>query len=501
MKKVKEILRKKENIFILLLIIISLIGVTLCVFLSDNDELWNFQNVYKMYNGFEIYKDANVICTPLFFYIGKLIFQILGANFFIFRIYSIVIFTFYYFMTYKILRILGINVKVSMLCTLILIMFGNYVLPRVMANYNSLAIGICLLGIYLLLKNKCIINNKSILEQSIICFLIILTKQNIGLFYFIALSVIILIRKQNGKIIGILQEFGVLTILGIIFIVFLKMNGILEGFVNYTILGMSQFAYKNISIDWIYIFITIAVLLINLISSVSIIKRGKELLKDEDKNNIIILNCFSIMLSIVIFPIVNEAHFLFAINFAVVLLVYILNMIIEKSEIKMNKLDKILTSVLIILLLLNVAINISRFICWKKEVFNSEYIYNYEDPFFGTIIVDEKTKEEINTITNYIEEEDKKGNNVIVFSSKAALYMVPLKKNNGFYDLPFNGNFGNLSEEEILNDLEQKKHTLILVDENDEEDIRWQENKFIIQKIKDEFKCVGHINEFDIYEP
>ena len=36
-----------------------------------------------MYNGFVIYKDANVICTPLFFYIGNLLFRVLGANFFV----------------------------------------------------------------------------------------------------------------------------------------------------------------------------------------------------------------------------------------------------------------------------------------------------------------------------------------------------------------------------------------------------------------------------------
>ena len=202
MGKIMKILKKRENIFIFLLLIGSLIGVTLCVSLDTNDELWNFQNVYKMYNGFQIYKDANVICTPLFFYLGNFIFQIFGANFFIFRIYNILIFVFNYFIIYKILRELKIGIKASMLWTLILIMFGIYILPRIMANYNSLAVALSLLGVFLLIKNKNVISNKNIIIQSLICFLTILTKQNIGLFYFIALTIVILVQKEKNKIIN-----------------------------------------------------------------------------------------------------------------------------------------------------------------------------------------------------------------------------------------------------------------------------------------------------------
>ena len=83
MKKIIEKIKKKEDVFIFLLIAFSLIGITLNVKLDASDELWNFQNIYKMYNGFVIYKDANVICTPLFFYIGNLLFRVLSANFFV----------------------------------------------------------------------------------------------------------------------------------------------------------------------------------------------------------------------------------------------------------------------------------------------------------------------------------------------------------------------------------------------------------------------------------
>ena len=54
--------------------------VTICSFLVfafiylilvvSNDELWNFQNIYKMINGYTIYNDSNVIITPIFFYLN-----------------------------------------------------------------------------------------------------------------------------------------------------------------------------------------------------------------------------------------------------------------------------------------------------------------------------------------------------------------------------------------------------------------------------------------------
>ena len=101
MEKVINMIKKYENIFVIILLFVSLIGVSFYVSLEANDELWNFQNVYKMYNGYQIYQDANVICTPLFFYLGNLLFNIFGANFFVFRIYNILIFVCYYFMIFN----------------------------------------------------------------------------------------------------------------------------------------------------------------------------------------------------------------------------------------------------------------------------------------------------------------------------------------------------------------------------------------------------------------
>ncbi len=499
MKKIIEVAKKNENVFVILLIAISLIGVTLGVKLAVGDELWNFQNVYKIYNGFQIYKDANVICTPLFFYIGNIIFNILGANFFVFRIYNILIFIFYYFMTYKILKQLGINIKISLITILMLIMFGIYTLPRVMANYNTLAMAFSLLGIYLLIKSKCEIITKNIIIQSIICFLVIMTKQNIGMYYFIALTIVVFVRKERHKLIGILQEVGILLILSVLFIISLKVNGILDGFINYTILGMKQFVGNNSLISLPCIIIAISILANNIFVSRFIVKQTKISINIDEKNNLLILNCFSIMFSLIIYPIANITHLLFAINISIILLIYIFNIICNKSNIRLKKSKSFLKIFLFLLILVDVSINVYCFVQWELKIFNKDYTYNYEEPFFG-VIIDDDMNEDIEIVTNYIKEKESEGKDVIVFSSKAALYMIPLKQSNGFYDLPFYGNFGNLSEEDIINDLKQKNDILILID-SDTENLIWQENKNIINVIKNEFEYKESINDFDVYTP
>ena len=498
MKKISEIIKKNENFCIILLILLSLVGVTLYVSLDVNDELWNFQNIYKMYNGFQIYEDANVICTPLFFYIGNLLFNFLGANFFVFRIYNILIFIIYYFFIYKIFRELKINIKFSALIILVLIMYKNYLTPKVMANYNSLALGITLFGIYWFIKTKGEINNKNIIIQSIICFLVILTKQNIGIYYFIALTIIILLRSKKNKIKTVLKEIFLLILLTSIFLLYLNINGLLDGFINYTIEGIINFARTNISINIYNIIIEITIILINLSVSIFLLKQKKVELDIEERDNLLILNCFSILMAFIAYPIANEMHIIFSINISIILLVYLINIILKKGKIHLKRINYIVSIILIFIIFIDIIINILSFFKWSMEIFNKEYFYSYKEPYFGAIITPEMYND-IEIITNYIEQKEKEGKDVIIFSSKAALYMVPEKQSNGFFDLPFNGNFGNLNEQEIFNKLKEQENLLILVEKN-ENNINWQENKNIIQKIKKEFNYIEYIEEFGIYK-
>ena len=90
---IQNIKQKKEKIgtlliFIFIAIVVSAPALKRNQEIAIYDELWNFSNTYKMLNGFMIYKDINVIITPLYFYLGMLILHIFGTNLFAFKIYN-----------------------------------------------------------------------------------------------------------------------------------------------------------------------------------------------------------------------------------------------------------------------------------------------------------------------------------------------------------------------------------------------------------------------------
>lgn len=109
--KVKKFVEKHDEIFVTILIFIMSLGYSLYIKTLAGDELWNFQNVYKIYNGYKIYVDANVITTPIFHFIGALVFKIFGANFFVFRMYGLVIYTIFFVGIYKLFKCLKIDKK------------------------------------------------------------------------------------------------------------------------------------------------------------------------------------------------------------------------------------------------------------------------------------------------------------------------------------------------------------------------------------------------------
>ena len=85
---------KRSKIYAIMPLLITSIFISTIILakpLADGDEFINFYNTYKMNMGQKIYKEVNIISTPLLFYIGLAIFKIIGARLISFRIYAIII--------------------------------------------------------------------------------------------------------------------------------------------------------------------------------------------------------------------------------------------------------------------------------------------------------------------------------------------------------------------------------------------------------------------------
>ena len=151
--KVKKFVEKHDEIFVTILIFIMSLGYSLYVKTCVGDEVWNFQNVYKIYNGYKIYVDANVITTPIFHFIGDLVFKIFGANFFVFRMYSLVIYTVFFVGIYKLFKCLKIDNKNAFF--LLIIFFAlQYDLVISSANYNSFAIMLLVFAVLVVINRE-----------------------------------------------------------------------------------------------------------------------------------------------------------------------------------------------------------------------------------------------------------------------------------------------------------------------------------------------------------
>lgn len=176
-----------NKIFILVaiaLIVASFIVSLIYIPLFPLDELWNFQNVLKMCNGFKIYNDSNVIVTPLFFYIEFIILKLLGTNIFTFRITNLLIILPFFYFIYKILKNIKVEKCISML--ILALIFNNTFLFLISngPNYNNLALLFFMIGLYYYTSNK-----NSNFKQGFICFLIFFTKQTTGIFYILAIII------------------------------------------------------------------------------------------------------------------------------------------------------------------------------------------------------------------------------------------------------------------------------------------------------------------------
>ncbi len=481
----KKIIIDKDNFLVLVLLAMCIFSISINSGFDINDELWNFSNIYKMSIGYEIYGDLNVIITPMFFYIGELIFEIIGANYFVFRIYNSIIYTMLYYLIYKLFITLNVDKKIAKTYTA-LFFLSTSIMIAMGANYNVLSFNFVLIGIILYLKN---INKnlKNSILQGIIVFLIFSTKQNIAVFY--AISILVL-RIININKIKIKQNIIGLTISGIVCIIlillygsYLLLNNNLFNAINYTVLGISEFR-NNIIIESIA-----SIILVGILDILVVIFINSKKIKIEENiiNNTKILIVFAFPMLFVAYPLFNKYHCAVAIIVSIITILYLFEATFIKElflEKKYPNYFKKIVVISIIVLFFASIINFNN---------RTEY-FRYENPYFGSRMKKEQYKY-LNDICEYITKNDS-----IILSTKSNFFMNTLKKNNGIYDLPFIGNFGKGGEEYLVEKISNDESNIILIDNDIEFNKFHQNSKMGREYIKNNYRYIGEIENFLIYE-
>ena len=494
--KIIETIKKHDNIFVFLYFLTVLSIYIYVVPLSINDELWNFSFIYKMTKGYTIYKDLNVIITPLFHYIGKIIFLIFGSNYLIFRIYNIIISANLYFLIYKLFKKMKITKKESFVYTIITFFCTRQIVVGG-ANYNVLVMVFVLLGINL----EFLDNNKKIINifRGLNLFFIFICKQNVFIYYSIALFIVYIIKIKQNKITIKQIIYSLISFIFplVFFIIYLKYNGIFEEFISYCFLGMLEFSNKNKSIDIRAIgYIVFGIVSIALSFLLIKLKNTNKNIKNIKNTNYIMLP-FSILLVATIYPIFNRYHATIGIIISIITLIYNLHNIFVIEFIEEKKLNNIINLFIILSTIYFIGYNTyygygylnSKNICKDIE------IYKY-------MLIEDELKNKINTICEYIKENEKQGYDTKIISYEANLYMNILNKNNKNMDLPFLGNFGKNGEDGVIKEIQNlKQGTKILITHDEEKKYEiLQESRKINEFIMQNCKKIGEIEDYYIFE-
>lgn len=491
----KKVNKKLINLGILALIFFISVCFIYMISLSPYDELWNFQNVYKMNNGLDIYKNSNVIITPIFYFLSLAFFKVFGANIISFRIFNIILYFIMFFLIFKIFKELKISKHISIVFLSIIITQSFQVISGG-ANYNILAIIFILLGMlaYLNLKD----NKYFHYLQGLIIYLVFFSKQNLGIYY--ALSVVFyeFIYRQNFKtfFINQLKKFIIFLIPLAISIYILNCNNILFDFINYAFGGLFNFGSSNIvfSVSAYILFLCSITLIIYLLFLFGKKKLFKNQLSQEFVERLNLIMFITIGVSFSVYPIFNTAHLLFITPFYLIWLFYFLDYTILEDFFPSDEKNYSLLICFIILFFIFAKLSLYHFL------YESNYIKISEpsSPYYN-IYISPEYYEKINTMEEYINIQKENNKNVVIIAFDAAFTMVHIQQNNNEFDLVFNGNLGYDGENKMIQKISSMKNTQFLILTN-EEDCFWQESEKIRNYIINNLSKTGEILNYSIYE-
>lgn len=491
MEKIKKIINKYDVLFIIIIATIANVIWMQVEILSSNDAIWDFQILYKMHIAKSIYANGiNVIITPLFFIIGEIFINVFGANFGAFSIYSATMNIVTITIIYLIIKELNPKAKNNIPITIILVLYFREMFFANNANYNLLALLWCLISVLIGIKNKRHKIKLYNIIQGILCFFVLFTKQNIGVFFLVGITIADLIEKEEikTKIQNIFTKYFVIGICGVIFLIYLFTTKTWNNFEYYVLSGIGEFTqnfkiFENPRSKLEFI----GIVLCGVIFSILGIKYKK--FSEEQNKNMYFLMPISICMMAVIYPIINLYHIEIASMIGIIFAIYTIRSLFDFPN------TKIFNRALIIALILLCATSI--YIVLKYANIETIRVEEKNNPLYGIRIMKEEY-ENILKIDEYVLEKEKQGINVIMAYYRSGAYMLPIEHFNGMFDCLNTGNFGRDGTKGIIQKIDNMRNTEIIIPTN-ENMFFWQEPKDIREYIKNNLEKKGEILEFSIY--
>lgn len=379
---------KKKDILILIIIFIYT-GILITYSNADNDLIWNYGFSYNFANHLLMYKDYNMVITPLYPFLGGILMRILGNNFLIFNLYNTILSTILYYYLYK-------KYPHTFIPSIILISF------ILRPSYNFLV-----LFLVLILLN---IKEEKDFFIGFILGLLFLTKQS---FILLILPSIYLITKPKR----LFKRIGAFFLPCLFFLIYFILTNTFLDFLNYTFLGLFSFSSKNSFFNLGTIFILSLIIYLFLYY-----------LKTKD-----IKVLYLITYQIMAYPIFNTMHIILSI---IPVIIYFLDKLVKKKKYNLNYLRyfNYFVSILLICPLLSIPLQY-----FNKDLVEGENALEYKDISRSYLVNKDLFLKEIPNL-----------NNTYFLMYDAYIYKYLLNNPITSYDLLLNGNLGYNGEERVI---------------------------------------------------
>ena len=379
---------KKKDILILIIIFIYT-GILITYSNADNDLIWNYGFSYNFANHLLMYKDYNMVITPLYPFLGGILMRILGNNFLIFNLYNTILSTILYYYLYK-------KYPHTFIHSIILISF------ILRPSYNFLV-----LFLVLILLN---IKEEKDFFIGFILGLLFLTKQS---FILLILPSIYLITRPKR----LFKRIGAFFLPCLFFLIYFILTNTFLDFLNYTFLGLFSFSSKNSFFNLGTIFILSLIIYLFLYY-----------LKTKD-----IKVLYLITYQIMAYPIFNTMHIILSI---IPVIIYFLDKLVKKKKYNLNYLRyfNYFVSILLICPLLSIPLQY-----FKKDLVEGENALEYKDISRSYLVNKDLFLKEVPNL-----------NNTYFLMYDAYVYKYLLNNPITSYDLLLNGNLGYNGEERVI---------------------------------------------------
>lgn len=379
---------KKKDILILIIIFIYT-GILITYSNADNDLIWNYGFSYNFANHLLMYKDYNMVITPLYPFLGGILMRILGNNFLIFNLYNTILSTILYYYLYK-------KYPHTFIPSIILISF------ILRPSYNFLV-----LFLVLILLN---IKEEKDFFIGFILGLLFLTKQS---FILLILPSIYLITKPKR----LFKRIGAFFLPCLFFLIYFILTNTFLDFLNYTFLGLFSFSSKNSFFNLGTIFILSLIIYLFLYY-----------LKTKD-----IKVLYLITYQIMAYPIFNTMHIILSI---IPVIIYFLDKLVKKKKYNLNYLRyfNYFASIILICPVLSIPLQYLN-----KDLVEGENALEYKDISRSYLVNKDLFLKEIPNL-----------NNTYFLMYDAYIYKYLLNNPITSYDLLLNGNLGYNGEERVI---------------------------------------------------